>query len=265
MLMRILMYAMTAYILTAAAIMCTQRYMLYRPDAQTPPASLVHLNGLQFWPAPENYRGFLGTDVQAPVRGTVVVFHGNTGLAVNRNYFTNALGKLGYRVLLAEYPYYGGRAGKANEESFMADARDTVERAYREFGAPLYLWGESLGAGVAATVAADPPVPIAGLILLTPWDSFAELAQTVFWFIPARWLVWDRFDSVANLKGYSGRVAIILARQDEVIPMKHGERLYQSITAPKQLWVFDNVGHNSWPVTPDEYWWRNVMEFVAGK
>jgi pimeloyl-ACP methyl ester carboxylesterase len=85
----------------------------------------------------------------------VLVFHGNAGSALDRKYYPDALEKLGYRVILVEYPGYGGRRGKLGEGSFVADARDLVTLARDEFGDPIYVWGESLGCGVAIAVAAD--------------------------------------------------------------------------------------------------------------
>ena len=177
----------------------------------------------------------------------------------------HALTPLGYRVLLAEYPGYGGRSGMPSETALVADAKETVELAYQEFGQPIYLWGESLGCGVATAVAADTSIAIEAVVLVTPWDSLPNLAQSIYWFFPARWLVMDRFDNVKNLRGYTGPVAVILAGQDEVIPTQRGQRLYDAVTSNKKLWVFELAGHNSWPVQPRESWWKEVMVYVSAR
>jgi len=44
-------------------------------------------------------------------KGTVTVFHGNAGPAAGREFYLQALAPLNYRVILAEYPGYGGRTG----------------------------------------------------------------------------------------------------------------------------------------------------------
>ena len=66
----------------------------------------------------------------------------------------DALGRLGYRVLAGRVSGYGGRSGKSSEAVLVADAVETIELAQEEFGDPIYLWGESLGAGVAVAAAA---------------------------------------------------------------------------------------------------------------
>ena len=168
----------------------------------------------------------------------MIVFHGNAGTAKYRSHYVPALESLGYRVILAEYPGYGGRSGRHSENSFVSDARKTIELAYEEFGKPVFLWGESLGCGVVASVITDPPVPVAGVILLTPWDTLPRLAQTLYWYLPARWMVRDQYDNIQNLKSFNGRVAMLMAEQDEIVPKRHSLRLYESLLEPKRLWVF---------------------------
>ena len=189
--------------------------------------------------------------------------HGNAGAAYYRSYYVNALSKLSLQVILAEYPGYGGRTGEPSEETLVKDAIETVDIAYQKYGSPIYLWGESLGAGVVSSVVAQSTVPIKGIVLLTPWDSLPELAETHYWYLPARWLLRDHYNSVENISSFDGNVAVVLAERDNVIPIKHGQRLYESINANKRLWLFKGAGHNSLPVSEELDWWKEVSEFIA--
>lgn len=261
--MKIFITVILLYLAFATFSFFLQRTMLYFPGKKLPSEEWAQMSGLSFWPVPdENYRGFVGVDLSSEPKGTIIVFHGNAGMAADRSYYVRALTPLGYRVLLSEYPGYGGRSGSPSEEKFVADARETVELAYQEFGSPIFLWGESLGCGVASALAAESPIPIAGVILVTPWDSLPRLAQSIYWFFPSRWFVLDKYDNVSNLQSYDGRVAVALAEKDEVIPFRHGRRLYESLDSPKKLWIFEDAGHNSWPVHPEASWWKEVMQFV---
>lgn len=260
--LRILFIFALAYGLVVVIAFLLQRTMLYFPDRSTPPATTLAMVGLRTWPEHDDMRGLLGVTAPRPANGTVIVWHGNAGAAWQRGYYVDALQRLGFRVLLAEYPGYGGRSGEPSEATLVADAQETVRRAYAEFGAPIYLWGESLGAGVVAAVAAQPSAPVAGLVLLTPWDSLTDLAQRHYPFLPVHWLLKDRYDSVHNLQGVAIPVAVVIAEQDEIIPFAHSERLYESITAPKQRWVLAGAGHNTWPAEAYHAWWGEVMEFV---
>lgn len=263
MLLRIASYVVGPYAAAVALMFLMQRRLLYFPDLRTPSADTLRREGLKFWPQPENYRGLISITPPQDPKGTIVVFHGNASLAAERGYYVRALERLGYRVVLAEYPAYGGRHGKLSETAFVADAKQTVKLACEAFGGPVYVWGESLGSGVASAVAADPDLPVDGLVLVTPFDSISALAQTLYWFIPARWLVWDKFDSVTNLQSFAGPVAVLMAGRDNVVPKQHTMGLYEAFAGSKKLWYFENANHTGWPTTPDEGWWREVMDFIS--
>lgn len=147
--------------------------------------------------------------------------------------------------------------------AFVADARKIINNIYQEYGSPIYLWGESLGCGVVAATVADSTLPVAGIVLITPWDSLANLAQSIYWYFPVRWLLLDKFDSVNNLKSFKEKVAVLIAQNDEVVPPQFGLNLYESIASEKKLWIFKNAGHNSFPINPDALWWQEVLDFVS--
>jgi alpha-beta hydrolase superfamily lysophospholipase len=243
-----------------------QNSLLYHPDTY----SVMQLtrqvkdSPVKPWPtATEAYRGLIASPSANDIRGTVVVFHGNAGSAYDRMYYVKGLGPLGYRILLAEYPGYGARPGSPGEQSLVADAIATVRAIKAELPGPLFVWGESLGCAVATGVAGEESLAVDGVVLITPWKDLPDLAQSIYWFLPARWLVKDRYDNVANLRSYKKPVAVLMADQDEIIPNKQTLAFYESIPAPKRLWVFKNAGHNSWPLSPQEKWWREVTDFTG--
>lgn len=263
MLLRITVFIILGYLVLVAFLFLMQRRLLYMPEPAEPAPAWLAEQGLAFWPeANDRFRGFLGTGAPGDARGTMVVFHGNAGAAWHRGYYADALQPLGFRVVLAEYPGYGGRPGEPAEASLTRDARETVSRVRAQFGDPVYVWGESLGAAVAAAVAGHDKSRVAGVVLITAWDSLARLAQTHYPYVPARWLVRDRFDSVAYLEHYNGPVALVVAARDTMVPREHSMRLYQSISTRKNLWVMDEAGHNSWPTAPGHPWWREVSDFI---
>jgi len=255
-------YIGIGYALMVSAVFLLQRRLIYLPDREKPPGDRLRALQLRYWPSEVDFKGLISIGVSHP-RGTVIIFHGNAGPAWQRDYFALALAPLDFRVILAEYPGYGGRSGKPSEANFVRDAKAIVKTVFAELGGPIYLMGESLGCGVAAAAAGDPTLPVEGLALITPWDSLARLAQSHYLYLPARWLIKDRFDSVANLRTFSRPVAVAVALDDTVIPNRHSMRLYDALTAPKKLWRFENAGHNNWPTHPKAHWWREVMAFVA--
>jgi alpha-beta hydrolase superfamily lysophospholipase len=270
----LLIGALACYALLTLAAYLLQDRFLYFPFLTTraQAAQAAARRGLALWPEGEDdYYGLVSVDPPDPSRGTILVWHGNGGAAEDRLYYIQPLQALGFRVILLEYPGYGARPGRTSEASFVADARQAARRAADEFGGPLYVWGESLGCGIAAAVAADPDLEVQGAVMLTPWDRLPDLAQRLYWYLPTRWLVRDQYDNVQNLRAYQAqaapglhpRVAVLMATRDEIIPNAHTMRLYDSLQGEKRLWRFEGAGHNSWPMSPDAPWWAEVMEWIG--
>lgn len=239
-----------------------QHRMLYFPQNTSLEATLqqAKFRGLERWPAHGAYRGLL-REPQGPARATLVIFHGNAGQALHRAHYAD-LSRLGLRVILAEYPGYGPRSGALREASLVADAAETITLAQQQFGDPVLVVGESLGAGVAAAAFALAHEPIAGLLLITPWDRLLNVAQHHYPWLPVRWLLRDRYDSQQHLAQASVPIAVVVAERDTIVPARFGEQLYRELQAPRQIWRLPQAGHNDWPAHVDEAWWQQVFEFL---
>lgn len=247
-----------------ALLYAFQRKLIYVPEnysVKKVSTNSKHWNASP-WPNPEYYRGILGLPTAEVKLGTVVLFHGNAGSALDRLYYFEQLLPLDMRVLLIEYPGYGPRPGAINEEALIADGVDSVSQIEQQFGRPIYVMGESLGSGVAAGVVSRIPTKVDGVILATPWDSLPNLAQSIFWFLPVRWFISDRFDTIGNLKVFRGPIAIVVAEHDEVIPRACTMNLFDSIDGMKRLWVVGNSTHNTWGAYVKQDWWEEVFSFL---
>ena len=240
-----------------------QKKMLYYPNSNLPTQNELTTNQIQFWTyGSSDYRGFISTVTISDAKGTIVVFHGNAGTAADRSYYVNSLASLGYRVILAEYPGYGARKGELGEIPFVNDAKETLRLASEKYGSPIYLLGESLGCGVAAAVAKVTPVQIKGIILITPWDTLLSVAKEKFRWLPVRLFLSDKYDSIQNLKAFRGRIAIVGAERDEVIPIHHARALYASLSVNKKMWTIKGARHNDWPELVDLSWWKEIADFI---
>lgn len=252
------------YLLFLLLVFLVQRKIIYFPETfpQQRLAELASQLGLQAWPTAENYRGFISQDTKVGSKGSIVVFHGNAGSAIRRSYYIDALERLGYRVILAEYPGYGARPGPISEKILIDDGIRTTKMVLQEFSGPLFLWGESLGSGVVAGIIASGQVPVAGIALITPFDSLANVAQHHYWYLLAKWLVKDKFNNIEYLGDYQGYSAMIIAHEDDIIPNARSLKLYDALSGQKKLWEFEQSGHNDLPMHPKQAWWHEVMAFI---
>jgi fermentation-respiration switch protein FrsA (DUF1100 family) len=150
----------------------------------------------------------------------------------------------GFGLFLAEYRGYGGNAGKPDEEGLTADARAVMSYLAENGIAPsrLIVFGESLGGGPAVKMAVE--VPVVGLVLESPYTSIADVAQAHYWYLPARWLVLDRWDSAGRISALRAPLLIIHGENDRVVPIRFGRRLFDLAPEPKQALFVPGAGHN---------------------
>jgi hypothetical protein len=92
------------YVLLLIVIFLFQRKMIYFPDTYplTQLLQRAEQSQLKPWPSESDYLGLVSKTASASGKGTVIVFHGNAGAAIDRTYYLTPLEKLGYRVILAE-------------------------------------------------------------------------------------------------------------------------------------------------------------------
>ncbi len=244
-----------------------QNRFLYFPNDDRPTAAMLASENMAFWRQTEgDYRGLISAGERPAPSGTIVLFHGNGGTAFDRGFYREPLEGLGFRVILAEYPLYGGRPGKLGEKPFVADGLEALRLAREDYGEPVYLLGESLGCGVAAAVARQTSVPLAGIMLITPWDTLASVAKSLFPFLPVKLVLTDRYDSIENLRRFPRRIAVVGAQYDEILPIRHARQLYDHLPeGQKRMWVIPNAGHNDWPFHMDASLWKEMTDFVRNE
>lgn len=226
--------------------------------------------GLSAWPDADNLRGLVAdppAGLDAAVAGTVAVLHGNAGNAAYRDYYVPVLTQLGYRVVLLEYPGYGSRTGKVGEASLVADAVESLRLLHRQSPLPLILIGESLGAGVAAATAGQAPDALDALMLITPWDKLASVAQHHYPWAPVRLMLRDRYDSAVNLRAFPKPITLVVAEHDEIIPPVFARQLFEAIGTAggrNTLVTIGGAAHNDWAWRIDKQWWRSQLAALRG-
>lgn len=251
-----------ACIVLLGAIYLLQERMLYFPARTS--VNQVAGGGLRAWPSAQDFRGLVA-EPEGAARGTAIVFHGNAGHVGHRAFYADALVPLGLRVILAEYPGYGPRAGTLGEASLVSDAVETVELAHRQYGGPLLLVGESLGSAVAAAAGAQHRDLTAGLLLITPWDQLAQVASHHYPWLPVKWMLRDEYDTLSSLANFDRQVVVAVAEHDRVVPARFGTRLYAELGGPKYLVRIKGSGHNDWPGRVDSAWWVATIALSLGE
>jgi pimeloyl-ACP methyl ester carboxylesterase len=258
---RILITVAVAYFFLCACGCALQRKLLYFPtkipaDAVVP-AGVAH--GFVPWRNPAGQ--IIGWKIPASgtALGSVLIVHGNAGCAIGRDYLAQPIREAAdMDVFVLEYPGYGARDGSPSKKSFIAAAEEAFQLL--PANSPRYIVSESIGAGVACELAKNHPTEVAGMALLVPYHNLAAVAQRQMWFLPAYFLLLDRFNPEECLRSYHGPVKFVVAGADEVIGPKSGLRLYESYGGPKELQVFPGAHHNDVSGQP-AVWWQGVFVF----
>jgi hypothetical protein len=201
-------------------------------------------------------------------RHRVIVFHGNGGQSVDRDHFVRgfqserALGS--WEVYLLEYPGFGSRPGEPSEAALVAAASQALGHLLEEDPSrPVYVVGESLGTGVASQIAAANPEAVPAVLLITPFTNVVDVgARTAPRFL-VRMVLRDRYDNEQALARYNGRVGVLLAGQDRVVPTDLGRDLYEGYRGPKRLWIQEEAGHNNLDYHPDSPFWEELTSFLT--
>lgn len=162
--------------------------------------------------------------------------------------------------LLTDYRGYGASEGAPSEAALAADAPRWYDHALRELKpGRVFAIGRSLGSGVAVRLAAERP--LAGVILVTPFDSLVAVAKRYYWYVPVGWMLKHRFDSLALAPRLSAPLLCLIAERDEVIPPSHAETLFAAWGGPKRKIVLRGATHNDSDRAPE--FWPAVRDFLA--
>lgn len=158
--------------------------------------------------------------------------------------------------LLVDYRGYGSSGGSPSERALTEDAL----RWHDKFaGRRTYVFGRSLGSGVAVQLAAQRPV--AGVILVAPFDSLVEVGKRHYPFLPVDWMLRHRFDSAALAPKIAAPLLCIVAAHDEIIPAEHAKRLYDAWGGEKRWVELEGASHNDTDGMPA--YWRSIRKFLS--
>src|SRR5262249_22237447 len=149
------------YAIVVLAAYFGQRRLMYFPDrARVSPAQagLANVEERQLR-TPDGARIVAWYGKAKPGQPTLLYFHGNGGGLVDRAPRIERFMGEGWGVYMMAYRSYSGSSGSPSETANVADARLAYGALVLE-GVPanrIILYGESIGSGVAARVAAERP------------------------------------------------------------------------------------------------------------
>ncbi len=234
------------YAVVAVAAFILQRRLMYFPDPERVSPAAYNLASVKerVLTAPDGTLLITWYTPAAPGKPTLLYFHGNAGNLASRAERIRRFAARGYGVLMLSYRGYGGSGGSPSEAANVADG-GLAYRALRDDGIPaadIIVYGESLGSGVAAQVAANHEV--GGLVLDAPYTSIVDVAALSYPWLPVRPFMFDRYETVRHLPGVTAPLLVLHGEEDRVIPVTMGRAVYDAAQAPKEIATFPRAGHS---------------------
>jgi dienelactone hydrolase len=168
----------------------------------------------------------------------------------------------GWGLLTLNYRGYGGNPGSPSEQALNADALAIHDWAVKRAdvdAARVIAFGRSLGSGLAVYLAAQRP--LAGVVLVTPYDSLRAVAQRLYPFAPVSLLLKHNFDSLARAPNIAAPLLVLAAGRDAVVPIGHARALFAGWAGPKSWREFPAAGHNDLDADPG--YWSAIADFVS--
>jgi uncharacterized protein len=230
-----------------------QRDLIYYPQVTRVE---VAQTDFELWRDGVALRGWVVNPGQARA---LIYFGGNAeSVQYNRDSFANWFPL--HTVYLVAYRGFGASEGAPTEQDLVGDALALYDHVQKRHpGISIDVIGRSLGSGVASQVAAQRPVQ--RLVLVTPYDTMADVGQAHYRWLPVYWLTKDRFDSVQHLSRYQGQLLVVRAGRDTVIPTANTQRLIDSLSRPPQVIDLPAADHSN--VSLDPAYAKAITAFFA--
>ncbi len=233
------------YLLVVGAMYTQQRSLIYRTGGvRLAPAQFQLANVADLTLAtPDGAALVVWQAKAAPGKRTILYFHGNAGHLSERSERFRFLQNAGLGIAMMAYRGFSGSTGQPSEAANVADALLVYDRLVGEGVAPddIVLFGESLGTGVAVHLAKQRQV--AGLVLDSPYTTFADVAAFHYPWLPVRALITERYDSLSRIASLHRPLLILHGEADVVVPVSMGRAMFAAANDPKRIVTFPGAQH----------------------
>lgn len=147
-----------------------------------------------------------------------------------------------HEVVAFHYRGYPPSSGTPSAKALFADALTIFDHLERERPRKVVAIGFSIGSGVAAYLAHQRTV--AGLILVTPFDSLKALAREHFSWAPTGLLLRHHMPTIDLVTDRPTPTALIVAGRDTIVPARRSEPLRSVIPNLVLDRTVADAGHN---------------------
>jgi len=244
----ILSYVCIGYIILVISLFIFQRSFLYFPKKEKIDSSYFLNTGLEEVSLSTTDGLVLKSWIKKPKSQdgyTILIFHGNGGHVGHRvNKFKSFIDE-GYGLFFLEYRGYADNPGKPSEKGLYKDALASIKFLSDSDirSEKIILYGESLGSGIAVKLSVESK--FAATVLEAPYTSINDVAQKHYWYLPAKWLVLDKYNIIDIINKIKSPLLIVHGEKDNIININFGKKVFEAANQPKESLFVPEASHNN--------------------
>jgi fermentation-respiration switch protein FrsA (DUF1100 family) len=175
-----------------------------------------------------------------PGRPLIIYYKGNSGSFSEEHERFEQFVADGYGFLSFDYRGFPMSAGTISQASILQDALAAFDWAEQK-GAPIMIWGRSLGSGPSTYVASQRDAR--ALLLETPFLSAATVGSERYPYLPVALVMQDQFPVNQWILDVTEPVLVAHGTADQTIGVSNGERLYNLVPNKDELWIEEGADH----------------------
>lgn len=199
----------------------------------------------------------------------ILFFHGNGEIAEDYDDIGQIYTKFNMNFMVVDFRGYGRSQGQPSVSSMLCDAHDALISIQKWLDqqnrkGPLWVMGRSLGSASALELAASCPERMAGMIIESGFSRTIPLLKRLGIDTDKLNLteehILSNHDKIAR---FLKPTLIIHAQYDQIIPLSHGEELFNLCPAAiKKLHVIAGADHNTIMLMAGMSYFKIIQDFM---
>lgn len=193
----------------------------------------------------------------APGKPAILYFRGNSQSFSREHPRYEEFVAAGYGFLAFDYRGFPGSPGELTQAHVLEDGLAAFDWLTAK-GAPIVLWGRSLGSGPATYVASEREAE--ALLLETPFLSAVSVAAERYPYLPVALTMADQYPVEQWIKEVTEPVYVAHGTADSTIPVHHGRGVLALAPNPDAIMIVEGAEH-------DELWdsglWEEARAFFG--
>ena len=257
---QVFVFLFLGYLIILSYVYFNQNNLLFYPDA-IPEDSAHQCEAFHDFKRINLEGTVLFVREKSPTKA-IVYYHGNAGNVCHRSRYIPLLTIDDYTLIFVEYESFLDPTVSPSLSHMVGDVTKTITWLDHNGYTDIVSVGRSLGTIFASTHAAMVQTrnPVSGVTLISPLSSVADVASSIYWYLPITTLLKEDKSNIAILETVQSPTLIIAGTADRTIPAHFSKKLHDSISGSQYV-LIDGAKHSDVAFFPNVQ--QAIMTFIA--